>query len=519
MSDGKISSNRQIAKNTIFLYFRMLFALGVSLFTSRVILQVLGIEDRGIYEIVGGVVGLFGFLNASLAGATSRFLTFELGKGNGEKLKETFAAALNIHIFIAFIVFVLAETAGLWFLNTHLNIPAERMFAANWVYQFSVISTMLAITQVPYNASLIAHERMGAFAFIGILDVLLKLVVCYALYVCPFDKLIAYALLILAVSITIQLIYRAYCIKYFEECHFKIVKDKTILKPIFSFAGWDLIGNLSVVVSGQGGNIILNLFFGPAINAAAGFAGQVNGAIGGFAGNFLAAIRPPIVKAYAANDIVKMENLMINASKFAFALLLFFSVPVIFESRFIINLWLKNPPEYTDIFSVFALLSGMVWGGFQAPLMFAIHATGKIRLMSFATAFVWISSAPATYFLLYLGFSPVSRYIVMVVSAFLATYVCLYCLKRNVPAFRARYYFFKTAIPQGAVFVLSVLATYLVYRQFAEDGFVRLFFVGLTSSVSIALLTFFVIFDKETRSKTILILKRKICFCGGCVKE
>ena len=233
----EISNNKTIAKNTLFLYFRMMFTMLVSLYTSRVNLSVLGIEDNGIYQVVGGVVAMFSFLNSSLSGATSRFLTYELGRGDKERLSKTFASALNIHIFVAIIVFFLAETVGLWFLENKLVIPDERMDAARIVYQVSIIASMISITQVPYNASIISHEKMGVFAYMGILDVSLKLLICYMLYITPFDRLITFGVLVLTVTILLQMIYRLYCIKHFEECHFKLYRDKTIIKPILSFEG------------------------------------------------------------------------------------------------------------------------------------------------------------------------------------------------------------------------------------------------------------------------------------------
>ena len=236
----QISSNKTIAKNTIFLYLRMMFTMVVSLFTSRVNLSVLGVEDNGIYQLVGGVVAMFAFLNGSLSGATSRFLTFELGRGDNERLKDTFAAALSIHILVALIVLILAETVGMWFLENKLVIPEERMNAARIVYQLSVLASMISITQVPYNASIISHERMNVFAYMSILDVSLKLLICYLLYITPFDRLITFGVLVLIVTTVIQIIYRAYCIRNFEECHFKLVKDYSIIKPIFAFAGWDM---------------------------------------------------------------------------------------------------------------------------------------------------------------------------------------------------------------------------------------------------------------------------------------
>lgn len=287
-----------------------MFVMIVSLYTSRVNLGILGIDGNGIYQVVGGLVTMFSFLNGSLAGATSRFLTFELGRNDIIRLRKTFSAALEIHIILAIIVLILAESIGLWFFNNKLVIPENRFHAAQVVYQFSVISCMISIIQIPYNAIIISYEKMNIFAYLGILDVTLKLLICYLLYIIPFDKLSSYGILMCIVTFINIIIYYLYCHKSFTVTRFKLVNDISIIKPILSFSSWDLIGNFGVIARGQGINIVLNLFFGPAINSAAGFASSIGNAVYSFANNFMAAIRPPIVKAYSQNEYKKMQQLM-----------------------------------------------------------------------------------------------------------------------------------------------------------------------------------------------------------------
>ena len=279
------SSNRRIAKNTLALYVRMFLTMVVGLYTSRVVLATLGVEDYGVYGVVGGITSMLGFLNASMSGATSRFLTFELGRGDKKRLENTFSSAMIVHMGIAAVVLVLAETVGLWFLCHKLVIPPERMTAAHWVYQLSILSSMLAITQVPYNATIIAHENMNVYAYVEILNSVLKLLIVYLLTIGDFDKLILYAVLMLAVSVTVMMTYRIYCVRHYSESHFHWVWDKTHLKPLLSFFGWNIYGNFGSIASSQGINFVINAFLGVAVNAAVSIATTVSGIVNMFASN------------------------------------------------------------------------------------------------------------------------------------------------------------------------------------------------------------------------------------------
>ena len=304
------ANNKRIAKNTLLLYFRMLFMMAVSLYTSRVVLNALGVEDFGIYNVVGGVVAMFSMLSGSLSAAITRFITYELGKGNQENLKKIFSSSVTIQIGLAILIIVVAEAIGVWFLNMKMNIPDVRITAANWVFQFSILTFAVNLISVPYNASIIAHERMSAFAYISILEAIGKLAIVFLIVISPMDKLIFYAILMCAVALIVRLAYGVYCKRHFEECTYHFIFDRDLLKHMFGFAGWNFIGATSAVLRDQGGNVVINLFCGPAANAARGIAFQVNNAISGFVTNFMTALNPQITKSYAAGDRKYMMTLI-----------------------------------------------------------------------------------------------------------------------------------------------------------------------------------------------------------------
>lgn len=327
----QINKSKRLAKNTVLLYVRMLLTMFIGLYTSRVVLHALGVEDYGIYNVVGGLVTMFTVLSGSLSAAISRFITFELGKGNKDRLKRVFSTSINIQfILIAFIV-VLMETIGLWFLNYKMVISAERLTAANWVFQFSVFTFAMNLWSVPYNAAIIAHEKMSAFAYIGILDSLCRLGVAFMITYSNFDHLIYYALLLMIVGIIIRLIYGFYCKRNFDETIYHFVLDKSLLNDMFSFAGWNFIGAAAGVCRTTGVNILINLFYGANVNAARGLSVQLNNAISGFANNFMTALNPQITKAYAEEDFHYMNMLLFKGTKLAYFLLMLISMPVLIQ--------------------------------------------------------------------------------------------------------------------------------------------------------------------------------------------
>lgn len=408
-------NTKRIAKNTLMLYVRMLFSMLVSLYTSRVVLNTLGVEDYGIYNVVGGLVAMFSLVSNSLSASVSRFLTFELGRGDMERLKETFSTSLLIHLFLALIVCLLAESVGVWFLNTQMTIPAERLYAANWVFQASVLSFMFGLSSVPYNASITSHERMSTFAYIGILDVVLRLLIVLFIAYTPFhfDKLIVYSLLLVAVSMSLQSIYLWYCRKNFEECRFRLHFNKACWKEMGTFAGWNFIGCTAGLLKDQGVNILLNLFMGPVVNAARGIAVSVNTAVTGFAGNFMAAVNPQITKSYAAEDREYMFSLVERGSRFSFYIMLILALPILFETEFILTLWLKQYPEHTVNFVRLVLLLSLC-DTLSNTLITLQLATGKIRNYQLVVGGMQLMNFPLSYLCLKIGFSPESTWVVAI---------------------------------------------------------------------------------------------------------
>lgn len=370
-----------LMKNSIALYLRMMLSIGIGLYTSRIVLETLGVDDYGVYNITGGIVGLTGFINASMSAASSRFLTYELGKANIERLKKTFAASLTIHIAIAILVLLLCETVGLWFVNYKLNLPHHSIEAANWVFQMSILSTCFTIIQVPYNASIIAHEKMNIYAYIEILSSILKLIIVCILIEIPLNKLELYSSLLAIASMVIFSIYVIYGKNNFHECQFRIETEKSYLKPMLSYSGWDLFGNLSVTAKQQGGSIVLNLFYGVVANASAGIANIVNGTILGFSQVVMTAFRPRIIKYYAYGSIDKFLQLMHISFKITLIFYAVISIPAYICMDGMLKIWLVSPPNYSALFCRILLISGF-FNLYSLVFITGIHATGKIKAMS-----------------------------------------------------------------------------------------------------------------------------------------
>lgn len=398
-------NNKRIAKNTLLLYFRMLFLMAVSLYTSRVVLNALGVEDFGIYNVVGGVVAMFSVLSGSLSAAISRFITYELGKGNQKNLNKIFSSAVTIQLGLAGIIILLAETIGIWFLNVKMNIPEVRMEAANWVFQFSILTFAINLISVPYNASIIAHEKMSAFAYISILEAVGKLTIAYLIAISPIDKLIFYAILMCVVALVVRLAYGNYCKRHFSECTYHFSWDKQLLKSMFSFAGWNFIGASSAVLRDQGGNVVINLFCGPAVNAARGIAFQVNNAVNQFVVNFMTALNPQITKSYAAGDKGYMMTLIFQGARLSFYMLLLLSLPILVNTHYILALWLKIVPEHAVLFVQLILIFALS-ESISQPLITAMLATGKIRNYQIIVGGLQMMNLPLSYILLRLGYFP-----------------------------------------------------------------------------------------------------------------
>ena len=392
-------NNKRIAKNALLLYFRMLLLMLISLYTSRVILNALGVDDYGIYNVVGGVVSMFSVLSGSLSAAIGRFLTFELGKGDKEKLRKVFSSSVTIQAGIAFLILVLAETVGLWFINVKMVIPADRIGSANWCFQFSIITFCINLISVPYNAAIIAHERMSAFAYISIFEAIGKLLIAWSIVISPTDRLVFYAAMVAVLACFVRFIYGLYCKRHFQECTYHFVYDNQLLKQMFFFAGWNFVGASAGILRTQGLNVLLNLFFGTIVNAARGISVQINHAVAGFVSNFMTALNPQITKSYATGDYKYMSSLLYKGSRFSFYLLLLLSLPIIVETKTILELWLKIVPEYTIILTRLILVFTMC-EAISGPLITAMLATGNIKKYQIIVGGTNLLNLPISYILL-----------------------------------------------------------------------------------------------------------------------
>lgn len=505
------TNNKRVAKNTLFLYFRMILIMLVSLYTSRVILATLGIRDYGINNVVAGVVTMFSFLNNSMSSSTQRFLTFELGKGNKEGLCRVFAAALNIHLGIALLVIFLAETIGLWFVNAKLVIPAERMVAANWIYQFAILSFCVNIIQVPYNATLIAHEKMSIYAYISILEVLLKLGIVYLLVISPIDKLISYGLLFLLVQILIRFIYQIYCRKHYEETKFLLFWDKGLYKQMSGFAGWNMFGSIAWLLRDQGLNIVLNLFFGPVINAARGVANQVSNAVMNFISNFQVALNPQITKNYAQNSFDEMERLAYRGIKFSFLLLFVMAFPLCINIKYVLSIWLVQVPDYSAQFLILILIDALVGNLFGTPLMTSLAATGKIRNYQITVSTIILLIVPVSYVILKLGAGPESVFYVAIVFNLLSG-IARYVFCHKQIGYSAKKYLSYVIFPLAGVVILSLPLPLLAKRYLSSDMSDLANFLILCSIAFIISMvaSWFIGFSKHERVMITEVIRKKL---------
>lgn len=405
--------------------------MGVSLYTSRIILNTLGVVDFGVYNVVGGVVMMFSFLNSSMSTATQRFLSFEIGKQDHAQLKKVFSMSVNIHAIIGFVIFILAETVGLWFLNAKLNIPPERMEAANWVFQFSILTFIITIIGVPYNAAIVAHERMNVYAYVSIIEVTLKLIIVFVLGWFGFDRLKLYAILVFCLSVFVWAIYKIYCHRKFHETKYTFFWDKSLYKTLMNYASWNLFGAVAGIMSNQGINILLNLFFGPVVNASRAIAYQVSAAVNKFVGNFVIAVNPQIIKYYATGENQKMMNLVFLSSKYSYYLLFVIAMPIIMETDFILTLWLNQIPEYLIIFTRLIVITALL-DSLSFPLMTAAQATGKIRKYQSVVGGMMLVNLPMSFCFLKLGFPPQSTMYIALCISFVCLFLRLWMLKNMV---------------------------------------------------------------------------------------
>ena len=480
-------NNKRIAKNAIFLYFRMLFLLGVGLFTSRVVLSSLGAQDYGIYNVVGGFISMFTIFNAGLTSATQRFITFDLGKGNLKELRDTFSTCVIIYMMIALVILVFAEVGGVWFLENKLTIPTDRLYAARWVFQLSLITLIIGLVSTPYNALIVSHERMGAFAWISIYEALAKLAVAYQIYVTSYDKLIVYAVMLCIVQLSVRIIYNVYCNRNFKESKVIFNFNWAKIKKIYGFTGWAMFGGLANIGFTQGLNVLLNMFFNPVVNAARGVAVQVQNIINGFVLNFQTALNPQIIKSYAKGDTSYMFKLIFASSKFSFLLLFVMSLPVMLEAETLLGLWLKEVPKYTPLFFRLIIITTMI-DGISNPFMRAVDATGNIKKYQIIVGGILLMIVPVSYVVLKLGGAPYSVFIVHICMSFLAFLMRLYLVRKLINYSIMMYW--KNVLSRLIVVVIISVVFSLFVRAKMEPSLIRLIVVSLFSASAVLLLSY-----------------------------
>lgn len=495
------SSNKRIAKNTLMLYIRMLIATLVGLYTTRVVLQTLGVVDYGIYGVVGGITAMLGFLKSSMSSSTSRFLSYDIGKGDLKKLQDTFSSAMIIHLLFAVTIVILGETVGLWFLEHKLVIPDGRMDAARWVLHLSVASSAVTITQVPYNSSIIAHERMGIFAYIEILNVMLKLLIVYLLMIGDFDKLKLYATLSLVTTFVISIIYRLYCVSQFKETHILWKWHAKDIKRIMGFSFWQMSSSLCMSFKQQGQNFLVNIHRGVSLNASLGISDMLYGTLTGLLYNLLSAFNPPIIKAYAINDYDQMMKLIINASKMSFLLLAFVSVPFIINVKFILELWLGKVPEYVCLICIIALIFNC-FGAVNSVVSCSINATGNNRNKAIIIGLSMLLGLIALWITFYFELPIVYSFIAFYIGTPLMLIGCMIEAKRKLP-FISLYSLCIEGILKPLLVAVVVFVIVSIIKTFFEEGLVQLFLTGIISSLLFVIFSFVFIFDPKQKAAII----------------
>lgn len=478
---GNTNKANTIAKNTIFLYGRLLLTMFITFFTSRIVLQVLGVEDFGIYNVVGSVVAMFTFLNSGMIQASQRFMSYEMGKGDSGSIKEVFSSSLLIHIIIAVIVFVGVESIGVWFLNAKMNISYERLYAANWVLQCSLLAFSIQVVTVPFLANIIAHERMGIYAIIGFIDALLKLGAIYIVKFTSFDNLVFYSILLLIVP-TIQIIaYALYCKKNFEEVSFRPRYIKSMFRGILGFAGWSFVGNMGFTGRSAGVNLVINMLCGVAVNAARGMAYQVSSAIVGFASNFQMAIIPQITKRYAAEDYSGMMSLVLRGSKLSFILLFLVALPLCLRVDYVLGLWLGDVPTYTAEFVALVMVVS-IFDSMAIPLGKAIDATGNIKWFQIIVSIVMLLDIPVSYIILLFGVEPFIVMFGSIAVSLVGLFVRLYIIKRRFDMFSI-FSYTKDVLLRCLVAAGSSYLICSFLEQYILGGFVGLVLVCILSLI------------------------------------
>lgn len=501
-----MSDKKRIAKNTMFLYVRMILIMAVTLYMSRVVLDKLGVDDYGLYNVVGGVVGMLSFLNGTLSIGTSRFITYELGTQDKEKLKLTFSTAFFTHVILGLIIVVLMETVGLWFLYNKMVIPPERFTACVWVFHLSIFTSIISITQVPYTATIMAHERMGVYAYISLFEAFAKLGICFLLSVGNFDRLILYAILLAVVQFLVAMSYRVYCIRNFEESKFNLSYDKSILKKLLSFSGWNIMANVSNTLENQGTLVLINLFFTSAIAAAQSVALQVSGAIMLFVNNFRTAINPQIIKLYAAGDKEESRKLTLETTVYCFDLILMLGLPAIVVMNELMHIWLVEVPDYAVAFTQWIIIRQIV-GTFSASFYTPMMAANKLKINSIAAVALGIGEFIVLYAFLKMGFGPMwIQYLGCIVTIGFSMIIKPYVLIKQIDyttreILKCYWDCLKTLLLAG---LLSALPAYFLGNSISES------IIKVVLIVLIVALSSYLSLDKQTRNKLNTLVQNKV---------
>lgn len=501
------ANNKRLAKNTLFLYFRMFITLLVGLYTSRVVLNVLGVTDYGIYNVLGGIVAIFATLNNAMSSTSCRYITFYLGRGDYNKLKQIFSTVTYVHFAIACVVILICETVGLWFFYNHMSIPPQRVDVAFWLLQFSFAASFLSMINIPYTGLIIAHENMNIYAYISIFDVLMKLIIVFLVQITTIDKLLSYGFLILIVQTLDFVIYRYYCVRKYKESHLLVFFDTKLFKELASYFGWSIFGNLAAVFNTQGINLLLNVFFGPAINAARGVAVQVQQIINQFVNNFQVALNPQIVKTYANGELERMRQLMFASSKYGFFLLFLLSFPVMLEADYILHLWLGNVPVHSECFLRIILVSCMV-NALANSSTVAAGATGKIKVYSIVVGGTVLLPLPIAYVILqYVNIPEVVFGIVLCFES-LALYLRLLFMRKMV-SLSLLQYFKKVLLPILGVVTCVIIAP-IVLHIYIEQSFINVILL-IALSLFLSLLSIFIVgLSRNERTFVLKTIRTKI---------
>ena len=484
-----MSTNNRIVKNTLFLYLRMFLVMTISLYTSRLILKQLGVEDFGIYNVVAGLVGLFSFFNGSLSSAASRFITYELAGKNKGSLKQVFCMIFTIHLILSVIVLFFAETIGLWIVNSKMIIPFDKIVSANFIYQFAIFSCIIAIMQIPFNALIIAHERMKIYAYIGIGEVIGKLGIAFMLVYCENYRLIVYGISLFLFALVVFVTYYIYCKLRFDECKFELIYDKMRTRTILGYSAWSLWGAVAYAMKDQGVNLLLNIFFGPVVNAARAISSQISNAINGFVQNFMVAMSPQIIKAYACNDRNRTLLLLFSGAKFSYFLVLFFFIPAIFETKYLLLLWLGCIPEHTVLFTRLILINMLV-DSFTYVIGMTVQATGNIKKYQFFVGSILLLNVPLSYLFLKLGSSPNVTFVIGILLSVLA-FIVRVVLLNSLITFSLKCFFQKVLVVSVFVTFLSCVFPLLIFLV-KQDGIGRFVLITLAGIINVSICIWFI---------------------------